>query len=60
MSDIGLLLLIIFVVVILFRGQKSLPALGAALGRGVKEARQSFERGSAHPPDDDRPTSSSE
>jgi Sec-independent protein translocase protein TatA len=37
--DIGLVLLVILVLVLLWRGPSTLPKLGQALGRGVREAR---------------------
>ena len=40
MSDLALLLLAVLGVVLLFRGPKVLPRIGAALGRGVREVRQ--------------------
>jgi Sec-independent protein translocase protein TatA len=38
-SDVFVVLLIVFVAVIVWRGPKTLPKLGQALGRGVREAR---------------------
>jgi sec-independent protein translocase protein TatA len=40
MQDLGLVLIVILVLVLLWRGPKTLPKLGNALGRGVREARQ--------------------
>ncbi len=40
MQDLGLVLIVILVLVVLWRGPKTLPKLGNALGRGVREARQ--------------------
>jgi Sec-independent protein translocase protein TatA len=60
-SDIALVLLIILIAVLLFRAPKTLPQIGAALGRGVREARSNVARdldGSAED-DEDRPASSS-
>ena len=37
--DILLVLIIILVLAVLWRGPKTLPKLGAALGRGVREAK---------------------
>jgi Sec-independent protein translocase protein TatA len=58
MPDLLLLLVIILVLALLWRGPKNLPRIGEALGRGVREAR----RESADPaapetrtPDDPRP-----
>ena len=39
MSDLAVVLLVVLVLVILWRGPKTLPKLGNALGRGVREAR---------------------
>lgn len=39
MSDLLLVLIVILVLVILWRGPKTLPKLGEALGRGVREAK---------------------
>jgi Sec-independent protein translocase protein TatA len=41
--DIILVLIVVLVVVLLWRGPKTLPKLGAAFGRGVKEARREFD-----------------
>lgn len=38
--DAFALLIIILIVVVIWRGPKTLPRLGAMLGRGVKQARQ--------------------
>jgi Sec-independent protein translocase protein TatA len=50
MGDALLVLLVILAVVLVWRGPKTLPKLGQALGRGVKEARREID--SADP---DRP-----
>lgn len=39
MPDLLLVLIVILVLAILWRGPKTLPKLGKALGRGVREAR---------------------
>ena len=39
MPDLLLLLIVILVLAILWRGPKTLPKIGEALGRGVKEAK---------------------
>jgi Sec-independent protein translocase protein TatA len=39
MPDLLLILIVILVLVVLWRGPKTLPKLGEALGRGVKEAK---------------------
>jgi TatA/E family protein of Tat protein translocase len=38
--DILLVLVIVLIVVIIWRGPKTLPLLGRAFGQGVKEARK--------------------
>ena len=40
MPDLLLVLVVILVLVVLWRGPKTLPRLGEALGRGVREARR--------------------
>ena len=39
MSDLLVILLVILVLAVMWRGPKTLPKLGAALGRGVREAK---------------------
>jgi len=39
MPDIIIILVVILIVAVLLRGPKTLPKLGEALGRGVKEAK---------------------
>lgn len=39
MPDLLLILIVILVLAILWRGPKTLPKIGEALGRGVREAR---------------------
>lgn len=39
MPDILIVLIVILVLVVLWRGPKTLPKLGEALGRGVREAK---------------------
>jgi len=38
-ADLAVVLIVILVLVLLWRGPKTLPKLGAAFGRGVREAR---------------------
>ena len=38
--DIALVLVVILILVIMWRGPKTLPLLGRAFGQGVKEARK--------------------
>ena len=40
MPDLVVILIVILVLVVMWRGPKTLPRLGEALGRGVREARQ--------------------
>jgi Sec-independent protein translocase protein TatA len=40
MPDLLLVLIVILVLALLWRGPKTLPRLGEALGRGVREARK--------------------
>jgi Sec-independent protein translocase protein TatA len=66
MPDLLFLLIIILVLVILWRGPKTIPQIGNALGRGVKEAREEAAKAQAeiqarasdvpNPPSDDTPT----
>ena len=39
MSDVLVVLIVALIVVLIWRGPRTLPGIGAALGRGVKEAR---------------------
>ena len=41
--DILLVLIIVLVVVIMWRGPKTLPLLGRAFGQGVREARKEMD-----------------
>ena len=40
MTDVAVVLIVILVLVLIWRGPKTLPKLGEALGRGVREARR--------------------
>lgn len=40
MSDVALVLLLLIVLALIWRGPKTLPKLGQALGRGIREARR--------------------
>ena len=40
MSDVAVVLVAVLVVVLVWRGPKTLPQLGKALGRGIREARR--------------------
>ena len=57
MPDLLIILLVILVAVIFWRGPKNLPKLGEALGRGFREARHEAgeitrDKGNDTPPDD--------
>lgn len=54
MPDLIVLLFVGLIVVLVWRGPKTLPKLGEALGRGVKAARD--EAKTIEPPDDAPPT----
>lgn len=41
--DILLVLVIVLIVVVMWRGPKTLPLLGKAFGRGVKEAKKEID-----------------
>jgi TatA/E family protein of Tat protein translocase len=41
--DILLVLVIVLIVVVIWRGPKTLPLLGRAFGQGVKEARKELD-----------------
>jgi TatA/E family protein of Tat protein translocase len=41
--DIALVLIVILVIVIIWRGPKTLPSLGKAFGQGVREARKEID-----------------
>ena len=43
MQDIAIVLVIVLIVVIIWRGPKTLPLLGKAFGQGVKEARREID-----------------
>ncbi len=67
-ADLLIPLVIILVLVVLWRGPKTLPKLGEAFGRGVKEAKteaakaqaeiqaRTSDDGAAADPDADRPS----
>jgi Sec-independent protein translocase protein TatA len=56
MGDALLVLLVILAVVLVWRGPKTLPKLGQALGRGVREARREVEDADPDKPETpDRP-----
>jgi len=50
------ILIVILLIVLIVRGPKTLPQIGAMLGRGVREARHEAERlRSSDAPEDDTP-----
>jgi Sec-independent protein translocase protein TatA len=58
MSDVLVVLIVALILVVVWRGPKTLPGIGAALGRGVKEARQEASKlrdGDPGSASDDRP-----
>ena len=44
MGDVLVVLILILVISLIWRGPKTLPQLGAILGRGVKAAREEADR----------------
>ena len=44
MSDVFLVLLVVLIVVLVWRGPKTLPGIGAMLGRGVREAKRETDK----------------
>ncbi len=54
MSDLLVVLAIVLVAVLIWRGPKTLPKIGQALGRGVREARSEASK-LGHRPDGDPP-----
>lgn len=53
--DLLLILVVILVVVLVWRGPRTLPKLGAAFGRGVREVRREVEsKEDAKPEGDDQ------
>jgi Sec-independent protein translocase protein TatA len=46
-GDVAIVLIVILVLVLLWRGPKTLPRLGEALGRGVREARKEVSQSDA-------------
>lgn len=41
--DLAIVLIVVLVIVVIWRGPKTLPLLGKAFGQGVKEARKEIE-----------------
>lgn len=55
MGELTLLLVVILGAVLLWRGPKMLPKIGAALGRGVRDARQTAREAFDEPADGQKP-----
>jgi Sec-independent protein translocase protein TatA len=53
-SDLLVLLVIVLIGVLLWRGPKTLPKIGQAFGRGVREARSEAQKMTQQPDEDDR------
>jgi len=53
--DAALLLVIILIAVLVWRGPKTLPQIGAMLGRGVRQAREQVDASKQDRGDGDRP-----
>lgn len=51
--DLFAVLVVILIVAIIWRGPKTLPQIGAMLGRGVREARNEAERLRSDSPTDE-------
>ena len=58
-SDVLLVLIVLLILVLIWRGPKTLPELGKMFGRGVREARlEASKLRSDDKPTDDGPTAS--
>lgn len=55
MQDLAIILVIVLVVVVIWRGPKTLPLLGRAFGQGVREARREIDEMKAERKDDEPP-----
>lgn len=55
MQDLGIILIFVLVIVLVVRGPKTLPQLGAMFGRGIKEARREAADLRSKPPEDAPP-----
>ena len=55
MSDVAVVLIIILLIVLVWRGPKTLPQLGALFGRGVRAARDESSKMRAGDHKDDGP-----
>ena len=56
--DFAIVLIIVLIVVLVWRGPKTLPSLGRAFGQGVKEARKEIDgiKGDVESKDDTTPS----
>ena len=56
--DLAIVLIIVLVIVLVWRGPKTLPSLGRAFGQGVKEARKEIDgiKDDVESKDDSTPT----
>jgi Sec-independent protein translocase protein TatA len=54
-SDVLIVLIVVLVAVIVWRGPKTLPKLGEALGRGIREARTEASKKLEPPGEGDPP-----
>lgn len=57
MGDLAIILVIVLVVVLIWRGPKTLPLLGRAFGQGVREARREIDELKSERKDDEPPAS---
>jgi Sec-independent protein translocase protein TatA len=55
MGDIAIVLVIVLIVVVIWRGPKTLPLLGRAFGQGVREARREIDEIKTDRKEDDPP-----
>jgi Sec-independent protein translocase protein TatA len=53
-SDVLVVLVIVLIAVLIWRGPKTLPKIGQAFGRGVREARSEAQKMTERPDEDDR------
>jgi Sec-independent protein translocase protein TatA len=51
--DVGLLLIVLIVLALIWRGPRTLPQIGALLGRGVRQARRGLDAATADRADRD-------
>jgi len=53
--DTGVILVVILIFALVWRGSRTLPQLGAMLGRGVKQARRQIDPSKSGRGDGERP-----